>query len=207
MAICSTIATRPPRTWSGRFWRLRTTRCMPMPVYLSVVAPLAGTASFWDDLQQRPSRPQPAPARSRRRDDLPLEAGRQARGDRGFHRADVPSAVDGGGALRHPEKDAAPDHPRAHASTRCAGTSSPRRTSIASSGRARRRRSSGRTWRATTRSTRSTSSVPTTSRDADRSRYFDAIKLTDASGRAEEWLQPYIPALRVQGPSRASVAG
>jgi hypothetical protein len=32
--------------------------------------------------------------------------------------------------------------------------------------------------------------------DADRARYFEPVRLTDASGQAEEWLQPYIPALR-----------
>ena len=51
---------------------------MPMPVYLSVVAPLAGTASFWDDLRRGHLRAQPAPARPRRRDHLPLEARRRA---------------------------------------------------------------------------------------------------------------------------------
>jgi hypothetical protein len=33
--------------------------------------------------------------------------------------------------------------------------------------------------------------------DADHSRYFEPVRLTDASGQAEEWLQPYIPGLRV----------
>lgn len=42
---------------------------------------------------------------------------------------------------------------------------------------------------------------------ADRARYFEPIRLTDATGRAEEWLQPYIPAVRVRGRRTASVAG
>ena len=86
---------------------------MPMPVYLSVVAPLAGTASFWDDLRRGHLAP------NLRLRDLDGETichtnlADRPRGDRRFHRADVPAAVDGGGALRHPDEDAAPDRPRA----------------------------------------------------------------------------------------------
>jgi hypothetical protein len=48
--------------------------------------------------------------------------------------------------------------------------------------------------------------------DADHSRYFEPVRLTDASGQAEEWLQPYIPGLRVSAPRApaghaATVAG
>ena len=42
---------------------------------------------------------------------------------------------------------------------------------------------------------------------ADRARYFEPIRLTDATGRAAEWLQPYIPTVRVRGRRTASVAG
>ena len=86
---------------------------MPMPVYLSVVAPLAGTASFWDDLRRGQLAPN---LRLRDLDGETIchtEPGRPARGDRRLHRAHVPAAVDGGGAIRHPEEDPAPDHPRA----------------------------------------------------------------------------------------------
>ena len=41
----------------------------------------------------------------------------------------------------------------------------------------------------------------------DRSRYFEPITLTDASGQAEEWLRPYIPSLRAPAGSAAAVAG
>ena len=71
-----------------------------MPVYLSVVAPLAGTAQLLGGFAAWPSCAQPASARPRRRDDRPLEAGRRAPGGRGLHRANVPAAVDGGRQVR-----------------------------------------------------------------------------------------------------------
>jgi hypothetical protein len=43
--------------------------------------------------------------------------------------------------------------------------------------------------------------------EADRIRYFDPIELTDASGRPAEWLQPYVPAIGAPARPALSLAG
>ena len=43
--------------------------------------------------------------------------------------------------------------------------------------------------------------------EADRIRYFDPVELTDARGRAAEWLLPYVPAVVAPARRALSFAG
>ena len=95
---------------------------MPMPVYLSVVAPLAGTASFWEDLRRGELAPNLQLQKPRRRNRLPFEARRPPRRDRRIHRAHVPAPVESGAALDHREEDPAAHHSAPAAGIRGAGT-------------------------------------------------------------------------------------
>jgi hypothetical protein len=179
---------------------------MPLPVYLSVVAPLAGTASFWDDLH----RGHLAPNLLLRDLDgetichTKLADGREAIVDfieRMFRRPWV--VVARFSILKKTLRRII--HAR---------TLNPIRWYIIASTNFH-----CFIWSNETPSQQRTYVAgddtldpqyferPDDLSDADRSRYFAPIKLTDASGRPEEWLQPYIPALQVHGRSRASVAG
>jgi hypothetical protein len=181
-------------------------RLMPMPVYLSVVAPLAGTASFWDDLH----RGQLAP-------NVLL---RDLDGETICHT----NLVDSREALvefiermfRRPWTVVARFNILKKTLRRIihARTLNPIRWYIIASANFH-----CFIWSSQTPSQTRTYVAGDDTLDpqyfeypddlsaADRSRYFEPIRLTDAKGRGEAWLQPYIPAIRVRGPSTALVAG
>lgn len=168
---------------------------MPMPVYLSVVAPLAGTASFWDDLH----RGHLAPNLLLRDLDgetichTKLADRREAIVDfieRMFRRPWT--VVARWGILKKTLRR-----------IRHARTLNPIRWYIIASANFH-----CFIWSSETPSQQRTYVAGDDTLDpqyferpddltaADRVRYFEPVRLTDASGRAEEWLQPYIPALR-----------
>src|ERR1700737_699384 len=68
---------------------------MPMPTYMSVIAPLAGTKTFLGRIDIGRVGPESSPARSRRRDGRLLEPGGRSGGHRRFHRTNIPPAVGG----------------------------------------------------------------------------------------------------------------
>ena len=81
---------------------------IPMPIYMSVVAPLAGTESFWDDLNSGRLAP------NLRLRDLDGEtiaysqlADRRGR-DRHIRRENLPPSLDRGWPRRHPPQDTSP---------------------------------------------------------------------------------------------------
>jgi hypothetical protein len=179
---------------------------MPMPVYLSVVAPLAGTASFWDDLQ----RGELAPNLLLRDLDgetvchTNLADRREAIVDfieRMFRRPW--SVVARFGILKKTVRRiirARSLNPirwyiMASANFHCfiwsSETPSQQRTYVAGDDTLDPQYFER----------------PDDLSDADRVRYFEPIRLTDAMGRAETWLHPYIPAVRVRGRRAALVAG
>jgi hypothetical protein len=179
---------------------------MPMPVYLSVVAPLAGTASFWDDLR----RGQLAP-------NLRL---RDLDGETICHSnlADRPEAI-----VAFIER-----------MFRRPWTVVPRLTVLVKTLRRLLRARSLNPirwyviasanlhcfiWSSETPSQARTYVAgdptldpqyferPPDLSEADRIRYFDPIELTDASGRPAEWLLPYVPAIEAPNRRALSLAG
>lgn len=167
---------------------------MPMPVYLSVVAPLAGTASFWDDL--------------RRGHLAPNLRFRDLDGETICHSnlADRPEAIVSFiermfrrpwtvvprlGILRktlrrlvrarslNPVRWYVIASANFHCFIWSSETPSQARTYVAGD---------------PTLDPQYFERPPDLS-EADRIRYFDPIELTDASGRPAEWLLPYVPAI------------
>lgn len=179
---------------------------MPMPVYLSVVAPLAGTASFWDDLHGGHLAP-----------NLLL---RDLDGETICHTnlADSREAIVNfiERMFRRPWEVVARVNILKKTLRRIihARTLNPIRWYIIASANFH-----CFIWSSETPSQARTYVAGDDTLDpqyfeypddlsaADRTRYFEPIRLTDATGQAEEWLQPYIPAIRVRGRRVASVAG
>jgi hypothetical protein len=165
---------------------------MPMPVYLSVVAPLAGTATFWDDLRLGRLAPN---LRLRDLDGetichTKLADGREAIVDfieRMFRRpwTVVPRFGILVKTLRRLVRARSLNPVRwyiiASANFHCFIWS--RQTPMAP-----------RTYVAGDDTLDPQYfERPDDLSDADRIRYFDPVTLTDASGRAAEWLRPYVP--------------
>jgi hypothetical protein len=184
---------------------------MPMPVYLSVVAPLAGTASFWDDLQRGELAPN---LRLRDLDGETICHSRLADGREAL--------VDFVGRMfRRPWTVVARFHVVKKTLRRIvrARSLNPMRWYIIASANFH-----CFIWSSETPSQQRTYVAgddtldpqylehPDDLSDADRLRYFDPVRLTDANGQAEEWLRPYIPAVRppafpAPAVNAASVAG
>jgi hypothetical protein len=179
---------------------------MPMPVYLSVVAPLAGTASFWDDLRQGHL------ASNLRLRDLDGETichsnladSREAIVgfiERMFRRpwTVVPRSGILLKTLRRLVRARSLNPVRwyviASANFHCfiwsSETPSQARSYVAGDD---------------TLDPQYFERPPDLS-EADRIRYFDPIELTDASGRPAEWLLPYVPAVGAPGRRPVSLAG
>jgi radical SAM superfamily enzyme YgiQ (UPF0313 family) len=179
---------------------------MPMPVYLSVVAPLAGTASFWEDLR-----------RGRLASNLRL---RDLDGETICHSslADRPEAI-----VAFIER-----------MFRRPWTVVPRFTVLLKTLRRllRARSLNPIRWYVIASanfhcfiwSSETPSQVrsyvagddtldpqyferPDDLSEADRIRYFDPVTLTDTSGRAAEWLLPYVPAVAAPARPTLSFAG
>jgi len=179
---------------------------MPMPVYLSVVAPLAGTASFWEDLRHGHLAPN-----LRLRD---LDGETICHTNVADSREVVVAFIER--MFRRPWTVV----PRFHVVTKTlrriirARTLNPMRWYIIASANFH-----CFIWSSQTPSQQRTYVAGDDTLDPqyfehpddlsadDRSRYFEPITLTDASGQAEEWLRPYIPSLRAPAGSAAAVAG
>jgi hypothetical protein len=176
---------------------------MPMPVYLSVVAPLAGTASFWDDLRRGHLAP------NLRLRDLDGEtichsnlADRRevivAFIERMFRRPWTVVARTGilVKTLRRIVRARSLNPVRwyviAGANLHCfvwsSATPSQARTYVAGDDTLDPQYFER----------------PDDLSEADRIRYFDPVQLTDAGGRTAEWLLPYVPA--VGAPARRAVS-
>jgi radical SAM superfamily enzyme YgiQ (UPF0313 family) len=181
-------------------------RLMPMPVYLSVVAPLAGTASFWDDL---------------RRGHLALNLRlRDLDGETICHSnlADRPEAIVSfiERMFRRPWTVV----PRLGILVKTlrrlvrARSLNPVRWYVIASANfhcfiwSSETPSQARTYVAgdPTLDPQYFERPPDLSED-DRIRYFDPIELTDASGRPAEWLLPYVPAAEAPAHRAVSFAG
>jgi len=178
---------------------------MPMPVYLSVVAPLAGTASFWDDLRQGHLAP-----------NLRL---RDLDGETICHTklADGREAIVGfiERMFRRPWTVVARSGVLKKTLRRIirARTLNPIRWYIIASANFH-----CFIWSSETPSQPRTYVAgdptldpqyferPDDLSEADRIRYFEPITLTDASGRAADWLLPYIPAVGAPAHRTASVS-
>jgi hypothetical protein len=179
---------------------------MPMPVYLSVVAPLAGTASFWDDLRQGHLAP------NLRLRDLDGEtichsnlADRRevivAFIERMFRRpwTVVPRFGILLKTLRRIRRACTLNPIRwyviAGANFHCfiwsSATPSQARTYVAGDDTLDPQYFER----------------PDDLSEADRIRYFDPVQLTDASGRAADWLLPYVPAVAAPPRRTKSFAG
>jgi hypothetical protein len=177
---------------------------MPMPVYLSVVAPLAGTATFWDDL-----RAGHLAANLRLRDldgETICHTNLADRRDaivgfieRMFRRpwTVVPRSLVLLKTLRRLLRARSLNPMRwyviASANFHCfiwsSETPSQARSYVAGDD---------------TLDPQYFERPPDLS-EADRIRYFDPIELTDASGRPAEWLRPYVPAA-AEAPARRAVS-
>lgn len=166
---------------------------LPMPVYLSVVAPLAGTASFWEDLESG------ALAANLRLRDLDGETLCHA------DLADEPDAIVGfiETIFRRPWVIAGRWGILWKTLRRIirAGSWDPVRWYVIGAANlhcfvwSKTSPSMGRTYRAGDNALDPQYfERPADLSDADRRRYFDPIHLTDEHGRPAEWLKPYIPA-------------
>jgi radical SAM superfamily enzyme YgiQ (UPF0313 family) len=178
---------------------------MPMPVYLSVMAPLAGTATFWDDLRRGHLAP-----------DLRL---RDLDGETICHRnlADRRDAIVDfiERMFRRPWTVVARSRILKKTLRRImrARTLNPIRWYIIASANFH-----CFIWSSETPSQPRTYVAgdpaldpqyferPPDLSEADRIRYFEPITLTDAVGQAAEWLRPYIPAVGTPARRTASVA-
>ena len=179
---------------------------MPMPVYLSVVAPLAGTASFWDDLH----RGQLAPNVLLR----DLDGETICHTNVADSREAIVAFIER--MFRRPWVVVARFNILKKTLRRIihARTLNPIRWYIIASANFH-----CFIWSSETPSQQRTYVAgddtldpqyferPDDLSDADRARYFEPIRLTDASGGAAEWLRPYIPAVQIRGRRTASVAG
>jgi hypothetical protein len=179
---------------------------MPMPVYLSVVAPLAGTASFWDDLRRGHLAP-----------NLRL---RDLDGETICHLnlADRPEAIVAfiERMFRRPWTVVARWGILVKTLRRIlrARTLNPVRWYVIASANfhcfiwSSETPSQARTYVAgdATLDPQYFERPPDLS-EADRICYFDPIQLTDASGRPAEWLLPYVPAIEAPARRALSLAG
>jgi hypothetical protein len=179
---------------------------MPMPVYLSVVAPLAGTASFWDDLRRGHLAP-----------NLRL---RDLDGETICHSnlADRPEAIVAfiERMFRRPWTVV----PRVTVLLKTlrrllrARSLNPIRWYVIASANfhcfiwSSETPSQARTYVAgdPTLDPQYFERPPDLS-EADRIRYFDPVQLTDADGQAAEWLLPYVPAIETAARRVLSLAG
>lgn len=165
---------------------------LPMPVYLSVVAPLAGTASFWDDLRMGHLAP------NLRLRDLDGETiGHTQLGDR---TEDIVNFIER--IFRRPWEVVGRFGILAKTLRRVirARTWNPVRWYILVSMNlhcflwSRSTPDNSRTYLAgSDMLDPQYFEVPPDLAHDDRVRYFEPIKLTDERGDAEEWLRPYIP--------------
>jgi hypothetical protein len=176
---------------------------MPMPVYLSVVAPLAGTASFWDDLRGGHLAPN-----LRLRD---LDGETICHSNLADRRDAIVSFIER--MFRRPWTVV----PRAGVLMKTlrrlvrARSLNPVRWYVTASANlhcfiwSSETPSQARTYVAgdATLDPQYFERPPDLS-EADRIRYFDPIELTDAGGRPAEWLLPYVPA--AEAPARRSVS-
>jgi hypothetical protein len=179
---------------------------MPMPVYLSVVAPLAGTASFWDDLHGGHLAPNVL-----LRD---LDGETICHTNLADTRAALVAFIER--MMRRPWTVVARFNILKKTVRRIihARSWNPIRWYIIASANfhcfiwSSETPSQARTYLAGDHTLDPQYfEYPDDLSAADRARYFEPIRLTDATGRAEEWLQPYIPAIRVRGRRTAAVAG
>ena len=165
---------------------------MPMPVYLSVVAPLAGTAAFWDDVRQGRLAP------NLRLRDLDGETiCHTTVADRADAVVDFIERM-----FRRPWTVVPPFGVLVKTLRRIlrARTLNPMRWYIIASANfhcflwSRETPSRGRTYMAGDDTLDPQYfERPHDLSAADRARYFDPVTLTDASGAPADWLRPYVP--------------
>lgn len=169
---------------------------MPMPVYLSVIAPLAGTASFWDDLRMGHLAPR---LRLRDLDGETLCHGRLA---------DSEEALVGflERMFRRPWTVVSRWRILLKTFRRIVNARSlnPVRWYVMASANfhcfiwSSHTPTSPRTYRAgTDMLDPQYAQHPQDLSPEDRARYFDPVELTDAQGGPAPWLQPYVPEQRV----------
>lgn len=180
-------------------------KLMPMPVYLSVVAPLAGTASFWEDLRTGVLAPN-----LRFRDlDGETVAYRML--------ADTPEALVGfiERMFRRPWTVVRPAGILLKTVRRIvrAGSLNPIRWYVTASANlhcylwSQATPSRPRSYLAGTDALDPQYfERPADLSDADRLRYFEPVALTDGEGGPAEWLKPYIPKPKAQKPRPAPAA-
>lgn len=176
---------------------------MPMPVYLSVVAPLAGTASFWDDLRRGHLAPN-----LRLRD---LDGETICHSNLADRREAIASFIEG--MFRRPWTVV----PRLGILVKTlrrlvrARSLNPVRWYVIASANfhcfiwSSETPSQARSYVAgdDTLDPQYFERPPDLS-EADRIRYFDPIQLTDASGRPADWLLPYVP--EIGAPARRALS-
>jgi hypothetical protein len=176
---------------------------MPMPVYLSVVAPLAGTASFWDDLRRGYLAPN-----LRLRD---LDGETICHSNLADRREAIVAFIER--MFRRPWTVVARSGVLVKTLRRIlrARTLNPIRWYVIAGANFH-----CFIWSSATPSQARTYVAgddtldpqyferPDDLSEADRIRYFEPVQLTDASGRAADWLLPYVPA--VAAPPRRTVA-
>jgi radical SAM superfamily enzyme YgiQ (UPF0313 family) len=170
-------------------------KLMPMPVYLSVIAPLAGTESFWEDLRDR------ALAPNLRLRDLDGETIAYAK------LADRPEALVNfiERMFRRPWTVINPTGILIKTLRRIArsGTLNPIRWYVTAAANlhcylwSQATPSRPRSYMAGTDALDPQYfERPADLTEADRLRYFEPISLTDADGGPAEWLKPYIPRVK-----------
>ena len=163
---------------------------MPMPTYISVIAPLAGTKTFWDDLDAGRTGGEPAVARSRRRDDRLFASGRR-------HGGASSISSNGCSAGRGWSSDRFGIVIKTIRRILRSGTLNPIRWYFIAAAnfhcflwsRARNDRAAAPIWPAATALDPQYFERPADLSDEDRARYFDPIALTDATGRASRLAQ------------------
>ena len=170
-------------------------RLMPMPAYISVVAPLAGTESFWDDLRSRALAPN---LRLRDLDGETLAYSNLA--DQTQALADFIERL-----FRRPWTVVSPLGVFAKTLLRIVriGSFNPIRWYVTAAANlhcylwSQATPSRPRSYLAGTDALDPQySEVPDDLTEQDRLRYFEPITLTDANGEPAEWLIPYIPSIR-----------
>jgi radical SAM superfamily enzyme YgiQ (UPF0313 family) len=178
---------------------------MPMPVYLSVIAPLAGTQSFWEDLRAGRLAP------NLRLRDLDGETLTHAT------LADTPAALVGfiERMFRRPWTVVPRGQILLKTLRRILRTRSlnPIRWYVIAAANlhcfvwSRGTPSQARTYRAGSETLDPQYfERPADLSEADRRRYFDPIALTDDQGRPTAWLEPYLPATPRRASHRRSAA-
>lgn len=170
---------------------------MPMPVYLSVIAPLAGTTSFWDDLRMGHLAPH---LRLRDLDGETLGHARLADNEEAL--VDFLERM-----FRRPWTVVSRWRILVKTLRRVVNARSlnPVRWYVMASANfhcfiwSRQTPSSRRTYRAgSDLLDPQYAEHPDDLSSQDRARYFDPVELTDADGGPAEWLKPYVPARPAQ---------